>query len=76
MTAYIWAAMHVQAGLSFLHLKTQVIDDPSTDSLLLVMEYVDGGTLEQAAKGEGAWESMPEKLVQKHVRDICRVCDS
>ncbi|KAK9849502.1 hypothetical protein WJX84_009237 [Apatococcus fuscideae] len=53
----------------------EVIDDPSTDSLLLVMEYVDGGTLEQAAKGEGAWESMPEKLVQKHVRDICRGLD-
>jgi hypothetical protein len=26
----------------------QVIDDPSSDSLLLVMEYVAGGSLEQA----------------------------
>ena len=51
----------------------QVIDDPGTDNLLLVMEYIDGGTLEQPAKSEGIWECIPEKLVQKHVRDICRV---
>ena len=51
----------------------QVIDDPGTDNLLLVMEYIDGGTLEQPAKSEGTWECIPEKLVQKHVRDICRV---
>ena len=51
----------------------QVIDDPGTDNLLLVMEYVDGGTLEQPTKGNGAWERIPEKLIQKHVREICRV---
>lgn len=62
-----------QAQRGLQQSNVQVIDDPGTDNLLLVMEYIDGGTLEQPAKSEGIWERIPEKLVQKHVRDICRV---
>lgn len=48
----------------------EVIDDPSTDSLLLVMEYVEGGTLEAPQIGGQRWEQMPERDVWRHVREI------
>lgn len=55
-------------------LHVQVIDDPSTDSLLLVMEHVDGGSLEQPYDPVSkTWESLPESLVHRHFRELCKV---
>ena len=52
----------------------QVIDDPSTDSLLLVMEHVDGGSLEQPYDSVSkTWETLPESLVHRHFRELCKV---
>lgn len=52
----------------------QVIDDPSTDSLLLVMEHVDGGTLEQPYDPiSKTWETLPEALVHRHFTELCKV---
>ncbi|KAK9811849.1 hypothetical protein WJX72_011148 [[Myrmecia] bisecta] len=55
----------------------EVIDDPGTDSLLLVMEFVDGGTLEQpyVDQSAGLWQPLPEITVHKHFREICRGLD-
>jgi len=51
-----------------------VIDDPSTDSLLLVMEHVDGGSLEQPYDAATkTWETLPESLVHRHFRELCKV---
>lgn len=51
----------------------EVIDDPSTDSLLLVMEYVEGGTLQPRQLSPGHWEVLPEKEVWHHVREVLQV---
>ena len=52
----------------------QVIDDPSTDSLLLVMEHVDGGSLEQPYDAASkTWQTLPEALVHRHFRELCKV---
>lgn len=51
----------------------EVIDDPSTDSLLLVMEYVEGGTLQPQPAGTGRWEPLPEKDVWRYVREVLQV---
>ena len=51
-----------------------MIDDPSTDSLLLVMEHVDGGSLEQPYDAVSkTWETLPESLVHRHFRELCKV---
>ena len=51
-----------------------MIDDPSTDSLLLVMEHVDGGSLEQPYDASSkTWETLPESLVHRHFRELCKV---
>jgi serine/threonine protein kinase len=51
----------------------EVIDDPSTDSLLLVMEYVEGGTLQPRQVSPGHWESLPEREVWRYVREVLQV---
>ena len=52
----------------------QVIDDPSTDSLLLVMEHVDGGSLEQPYDSVSkTWDTLPESLVHRHFTELCKV---
>lgn len=51
----------------------EVIDDPSTDSLLLVMEYVEGGTLQPREAGQGRWQPVPESEVWKYVRQVLQV---
>ena len=52
----------------------QVIDDPGTDSLLLVMEHVDGGSLEQPYdEVSKTWQTLPEALVHRHFRELCKV---
>jgi serine/threonine protein kinase len=51
----------------------EVIDDPSTDSLLLVMEYVEGGTLQPRQVKPGHWEPLPEREVWRHVREVLQV---
>ncbi len=51
-----------------------MIDDPSTDSLLLVMEHVDGGSLEQPYDAATkTWDTLPESLVHRHFRELCKV---
>lgn len=51
-----------------------MIDDPSTDSLLLVMEHVDGGTLEQPYNADAkTWETLPEVVVHRYFRELCKV---
>lgn len=51
-----------------------MIDDPSTDSLLLVMEHVDGGSLEQPYDAvTQTWETLTEALVHRHFRELCKV---
>ena len=51
-----------------------MIDDPSTDSLLLVMEHVDGGSLEQPYNAEAkTWETLPEAVVHRYFREVCKV---
>ena len=53
----------------------QVIDDPSTDSLFLVMEHVDGGSLEQRYDAVSkTWDTLPESLVHRQFRELCKVC--
>lgn len=51
----------------------EVIDDPSTDSLLLVMEYVEGGTLQPRQVKPGHWEPLPEREVWRYVREVLQV---
>jgi serine/threonine protein kinase len=51
----------------------EVIDDPSTDSLLLAMEYVEGGTLQPGQVSPGHWESLPEREVWRYVREVLQV---
>ena len=54
-----------------------MIDDPSTDSLLLVMEHVDGGSLEQPYDSVSkTWETLPESLVHRHFTELCKVLRS
>ena len=51
-----------------------MIDDPSTDSLLLVMEHVDGGSLEQPYNADAkTWETLPEAVVHRYFRELCKV---
>ena len=51
-----------------------MIDDPGTDSLLLVMEHVDGGSLEQPYHAETkTWDTLPEALVHRYFRELCKV---
>ena len=55
---------------------SQVIDDPLSDSLLLVMEHVAGGSLEQAPLGPPpvrTWASLPEAATLRYVQEICQV---
>ena len=52
----------------------EVIDDPSDDTLLLVMEYVEGGTLEPRPRGPGTWHALPERDVWRYVRAVLKVC--
>lgn len=53
----------------------EVIDDPTTDSLLLVMEYVEGRTLEPRRVDSNHWERLPELEVWKLVREVLQGLD-
>ncbi|KAI8475025.1 MAG: kinase-like domain-containing protein [Monoraphidium minutum] len=53
----------------------EVIDDPTTDSLLLVMEYVEGGTLQPREAGPARWQPTPESVVWKYVRQVLQGLD-
>ena len=76
------SAMQVETArlgcaLTVTPLALQVIDDPLSDSLLLVMEHVAGGSLEQPAVGPSAarrWARLPEPLVLHYVQEVCQVC--
>jgi serine/threonine protein kinase len=50
-----------------------VVDDPTTDTLLLVMEYVEGGTLEPKQLSSNAWVPVPEGDIWKYVREVLQV---
>ena len=52
----------------------QVIDDSSTDSLLLVMEFVEGGSLEAAYdRASRRWDPVPEATVLRLFRELLKV---
>ena len=52
----------------------QVIDDSSTDSLLLVMEYVEGGSLEAPYdRATRRWDPVPEAKVLRLFREVLKV---
>ena len=52
----------------------QVIDDSSTDSLLLVMEFVEGGSLEAPYdRATRRWEPVPEAKVLRLFRELLKV---
>ena len=52
----------------------QVIDDSSTDSLLLVMEFVEGGSLEAPYdRASRRWEPVPEAKVLRLFRELLKV---
>ena len=56
----------------------QVVDDPDTDSLLMILENAEGGSLEAPAvpgapSGSGLAATLPEHTILQHVRDICKV---
>eukprot|EP00775_Hariotina_reticulata_P008788 gene8788-8966_t len=53
----------------------EVIDDPTTDSLLLVMEFVEGGTLEPRQVSSGKWAPLAEKDVWRYVREVLQGLD-
>lgn len=41
---------------------------------MMVLEYVDGGSLEQPLNETGkGWIPIPEVIVQKHFREVCKV---
>ena len=56
----------------------QVVDDPETDSLLMILENAEGGSLEAPAvpgapPGSGLAATLPEHTILQHVRDVCKV---
>ena len=56
----------------------QVVDDPETDSLLLVLENAEGGSLQpppqpDAQSGSALTVIVPEHRVLQHVREVCKV---
>ncbi|GLI69971.1 hypothetical protein VaNZ11_014623 [Volvox africanus] len=48
----------------------EVIDDPGSDCLLLVMGYVEGSTLQPQQVQPGRWRTVPEELVWRYTRDV------
>lgn len=48
----------------------EVIDDPASDCLLLVMGYVEGATLQPPQVAPGRWKPVPEQVVWRHCRDV------
>ena len=63
--------VHADTGMC-LRLPTQVVDDPSGNKKLLVMEYMEGGpvmTREALERGR----CVPEPLAMQYFRDMCKV---
>lgn len=48
----------------------EVIDDPASDCLLLVMGYVEGCTLQPQQLAPGRWQQLPEQTVWRYARDV------
>ncbi|EFJ43467.1 hypothetical protein VOLCADRAFT_96321 [Volvox carteri f. nagariensis] len=48
----------------------EVIDDPASDCLLLVMGYVEGSTLQPQQLQPGRWRQVPEEMVWRYARDV------
>lgn len=48
----------------------EVIDDPGSDCLLLVMGYVEGVTLQPQQLGPGRWQPVAEEVVWRCARDV------
>ncbi len=53
----------------------QVIDDPASDALLLVMEYVEGITLHPKRLDSMTWERVPEAEAWRRTRDVLQGLD-
>lgn len=52
---------------------TQVIDDPASDNLLLVMEYVEGESLHPKRIDASHWDWVPEPEAWRRARDVLQV---
>ena len=50
-----------------------MIDDPASDNLLLVMEYVEGQSLQPEKVGSMRWEPVPEYEAWRRARDVLQV---
>mmetsp|Transcript_35580 Transcript_35580/g.79024 ORF Transcript_35580/g.79024 Transcript_35580/m.79024 type:complete len:994 (+) Transcript_35580:258-3239(+) len=53
----------------------EVIDDPASDNLLLVMEYVEGESLHPKKLDATHWEKVPEHEVWRRARDVLQGLD-
>ena len=54
-------------------MRQEVVDDPSGNKMLLVMDYMEGGpvmTREALERGR----CIPESLACQYFRDMCKVC--
>ena len=51
----------------------EVIDDPSSDKLYLILDYVPGGALlSDARRGPSSWQPLDEPVARRLLRDIVR----
>ncbi len=48
----------------------EVIDDPGSECLLLVMGYVEGSTLQSPQLSPGRWQAVPEQAAWRYTRDV------
>ncbi|GFR39852.1 hypothetical protein Agub_g349 [Astrephomene gubernaculifera] len=48
----------------------EVIDDPASDCLLLVMGYVEGSTLQPPQLAPGRWRPLAEEVAWRYARDV------
>ncbi|GAX78702.1 hypothetical protein CEUSTIGMA_g6140.t1 [Chlamydomonas eustigma] len=53
----------------------EVIDDPSSDNLLIVMEYVEGESLQPQQFDATHWQPVPEPEVWRRARDVMQGLD-
>ncbi len=52
-----------------------MIDDPASDTLLLVMEYVEGMSLHPHRLDSSHWEAVPEPEAWRRARDVLQGLD-
>ena len=62
----------MKISLCFLLTLLQVIDDPTSSKLLLVMEYVEGGPVLTRDSLEKK-DKLPESIARQYFRDMVKV---